>query len=840
MINVSEQIQEYYKADSKPGPITVIIGNKTYGAGDRPMGSMTITESLCSGDMLDFSAVEKSSAEFSVFNFNQTISDIQGKPVEIYQTVLGERIPLGIYTVAKAENDGEHIMKITAYDNLVKFDRDVSVWWNEMVTFPISAKALLISLCGFCGVRYDLPESYCNSTYFVTKTISVEDTTGAEFLGYLQELCGCFFRCDRNGVLRRIGFDGQGLVPHVGLYPREGLYPASSYAGKLTNPNETYNYQNIVSDLVVADYDVKKIDKLQVRGTDDDIGVISGTGTNTYVIQANPLLYSLDSSQASSSVVDAIYQSIKNITYRPFSAKVKALPYVECGDMVKVVSYRGIEAVSPLLSRTMSGGSLIFDEFECNGRETRVIQTAVNKQIKVLNQRTLEIRADVEEFSTTLTEIRDETTTMQTKIQQNSDNITLESSRSSLNNLLVNSNFSNSESATKYWTLFPTATMTAQIVDDNLFGTGKPKPLAHGKALALVSTASGNSGIWQKVNVDNYITHPLHVGLIYRVKTYDGSANMFIWVTVYGENNTYLGGRNGMTINKGGELKSNVVKFDLASIANGKKVAYIGIYFYIQNATGRNEVEINNFFATFSDIDVLPYWTWNDYSKADVVSQINLSPDGVLIKGEKIDIQGITTFSSDSGETTVIDGGTLKGQTIESVTMKTSTLNSGTINSTTINSSSINSTDITGGTINGTTIKGGQFQAITGSNVAAKMYGKNLGGSYGGYGFCIDGTGGLALDCSHILIAPTVDLFVKKPDGNFSRGLQGDVTFKNWDGFLYKLTFTHGIAWYYASTAWSNHGGYNGTIGNYKYRNGILMSYNGSEGLGRALRDDEL
>lgn len=825
MINVTEQIQEYYKADSTPGPITVIIGNKTYGAGARPMGSMSITESLCSGDMLDFSAVEKSSAEFSLFNFDQSIASIQGKPVEIYQTVLGFKMPLGMYTVVKAENDGEHIMKITAYDNLYKFDKDVSVWWNEMVTFPISSKALLISLCGYCGVRYDLPESYCNSTYSVTKTISVEDTTGSEFLGYLQELCGCFFRCDRNGVLRRIGFDGQGLVPHVGLYPREGLYPASSYAGKLTNPNETYNYQTIVSDLVVADYDVKKIDKLQVRGTDDDIGVISGTGTNTYVIQANPLLYSLDSSQTSSSVVDAIYQSIKNITYRPFSAKVKALPYVECGDMVKVVSYRGIEAVSPLLSRTMSGGSLIFDEFECNGRETRVIQTAVNKQIKVLNQRTLEIRADVEEFSTTLTEIRDETTTMQTKIQQNSDNLLLESSRSSLNNLLVNSNFSNSESATKYWTLFPTATMTAQIVDDSLFNENQSKNLAHGKALMLVSTAAGYSGIWQKVNVDNYITHPLHVSLINRVKTYDGNASIFVWVTVYGENNTYLGGRSSSQINKDGETHSYRYTFDLASLANGQRVSYIGIYLYIQNATGRNEVEINNFFATFSDIDAIPYWTWNDYSKADVVSQINLSPDGVLIKGEKIDIQGITTFSSSSGGTTVIDGGTLRGQTIESVTMKTSTLNASTINS-----SSIDSTDITGGTITGTTIKGGQFQVLNGSEVTAKMYGKNIGSGFGGYGFCIDGTGGLALDCSHILIAPTQKLWVKTPGGGFSAGLQGDVTFKNWDGDLYKLTFTNGIAWYYARTGWSSGGGYNGTIGGYRFKNGILMTYNGSEG----------
>ena len=799
MLNVSEAVKTKYLADEFNGPISIVIDGTTYTSENVLMGSLEITESLCSGESLDFPSAEKGRAQFSFINIDDDISGLKGEQATIYQTVAGEQVPLGVYTIDSAELNGDYLYDVVAFDNLAKLDVDISSLWNDTIVFPITARDLLITICTHCGLSYSLPATYCNSDFPVEKNISVQNTTALEFLGYLQEVSGCFFRCDRSGTLK--------------------LITVGNSSG---TPDQIYDYSLIAGDLTVADYNSNKVDKLQIRGTKDDIGVIVGTGTNAYVIQANPLLYSLDSSASSTAVAENILNEIKDITYRPFEVKVKALPYIEIGDLIKVTTYEGNEAVSPLFCRTMSGIGIAFDSIKCKGVETRTEQTAINKKIKILNQRTLEIRADVEEFSTELTEIRNETTTMQTEIQQNSDNILLQSSRSALNNLLLNSNFSDPDNAMNYWTLYPPGA-TAQVIGNDLFGVSNAGTIAHGKALELDYTPTQYNyfGIFQKVNINDYVNRPLHVEVSYRVPLHDGSAVFYMWVSVYGEDDTYFGQLTGYRFGdtSGESVRSSRARLNIVSTAAGRKVGYIRVYIYGQSITGHVTLEINNVFATFSDLDNIPWWTWNDYSKADVVSQINLSPDGVLIKGEKIDIQGITTFSSSSGGTTVIDGGTLTGQTISSVTMNAGTLNSGTINSTSIN----------GGTISGSTIKGGQFQIEENSTISAKMYGKNLGSSFGGYGFCIDGTGGLALDCSHILIAPTQKLWVKTSGGGFSQGLQGDVTFKNWNGDLYKLTFTNGIAWYYASTAWSTGGGYNGTINGMYFKNGILQTYNGHE-----------
>ena len=805
MINVSNQIQEYYKADSTPGPITVVIGNETYGAGDRPMGSMSIKESLCSGDMLDFSAVEKSSAEFSLFNFDQSIADIQGETAEIYQTVLQTRIPLGVYTITKAETSGEHILKITAYDNLVKFDRDVSEWWNDTVTFPISARALLISLCNYCGVQYSLPNSYCNSAFSITQNIKVEDTTGAEFLGYLQEVSGCFFRCDRNGILRRIAFDSVALSP-------------DTYEEKMEDPDVTYDYSVIISDLSVADYDVQKIDKLQVRGTDDDIGIVVGTGTNAYIIQANPLLYSLDSSAASTAIVNNIFQSIKDITYRPFSAKVKDLPYIECGDMVNIVSYRGIEATSPLFSRTMTGGSLIFDELECNGRETRTTQVAVNRQIKVLNQKMLEIVQTVEEFSTTLSEVQDETTELQTQIMQTSEEISLTTSRTTKANSWVNSDFADTELSN-----FDPITIVSgghTIGTWSVVSDGNEKVLAFTfdnagfgdyleatKGTTQLPTDRGHAilvsgGQIIDPNIAAGRGYQWNVSLKY---TDDSSVVRYVYGYVRAAGN----GQSPVFSSWGyfpPATKSDYVRQTMyGTLASGityytdryNIIPYVQLSVHIESSYDeiRNASPIVLYFKQpYLAKDVvtrLPKEVYNSFSSDDATSQINLSTNGVKIKGEKIDIQGITTFSSDSGNTTVIDGGTLKGQTLQGVTLQV-----------------LDSSD----------------------NVVATMRKWPSGD-----GFQIAGSGAFAFDCSKIYIAPTDDLYVKIPAGEsgagaFAHGFKGDVTFKNWDGNLVKLKFVHGIAWYFSTTGWSSGGGYTGTINGMYFKNGILMTYNGSEG----------
>lgn len=61
---------------------------------------------------------------------------------------------------------------------------------------------------------------------------------------------------------------------------------------------------------------MQKIDKLQIRQTESDIGAISGTGNNCYIIENNFLLYG-KSAKELQIIADNVLSIIYGIWYRP-------------------------------------------------------------------------------------------------------------------------------------------------------------------------------------------------------------------------------------------------------------------------------------------------------------------------------------------------------------------------------------------------------------------------------------------------------------------------------------------------------------------------------------------
>ena len=69
------------------------------------------------------------------------------------------------------------------------------------------------------------------------------------------------------------------------------------------------------------DYTVKAIEKVQIRQSDRDVGVIypdSTTATNTYAVQGN-LLLTTGTEANLKTVVQNLYNVLKNVTYTPVS-----------------------------------------------------------------------------------------------------------------------------------------------------------------------------------------------------------------------------------------------------------------------------------------------------------------------------------------------------------------------------------------------------------------------------------------------------------------------------------------------------------------------------------------
>ena len=423
MITVSDAIKSAFTSDEFIGGVTFTVGNDAYTATNILNGSAVITESISSGEDIDFSVVEKGSLEISLININTTIKELKGKTLTIKQTVLNTDIPLGVYTIVDAVNDGDYLYEITAYDNLHKFDVDVSDWWNTEVTFPITLRNLLISLCTKVGVSYNFPATFTNSTFQVQQTIYVESTTGLDFLGYIQEACAGFIKPDRTGVMKLVQLtylNPDVLYPSESLYPSTTLYPTSLYDAESAVPCLTYNVPITIDKLSMADYTVQKLTKLQIRSTENDIGVVVGTGDNAYIIESNPLFYSFTGVPDDEFVASEILEVLEQISYIPIKTKVKAQPYIEVGDLVNFVSYEGKECYAPLLQRSLSGFLLSTDTVEIKGSEVRNNNVqSVNKTTKILNRRIHEVINTVDEFSSTINEVSTDLSDLEKRTTEN-------------------------------------------------------------------------------------------------------------------------------------------------------------------------------------------------------------------------------------------------------------------------------------------------------------------------------------------------------------------------------------------------------------------------------------
>lgn len=700
MLNVSEAVKQAYINGNAKTEIflTVTTTDGTvheYNPRNILSGSVSVVESLCSSETFDISRVEKNELTFTLFNISEDIKGLQGGNVVAKQRVYTDAsdetvytdIPLGTYTIAEATNDGDYLYKCIAYEaTTVKLDNLIDDWWKNL-TFPITLRNLAVSMFQYLGCAYDIPATFTNSDYSIeTLNADFEGTTGAEILGYIQEIVGGFFKADRQGVIKlKVPTPvSSGLYPHIGLYPREGLYPRKSnraFGDDTTAGTGDWDYPQIVGDLQLGDYDVKSVTKVQIRGTEDDIGIIAGSGTNTYVIQGNPLLFNL-TAEDGATIAQNILDQVGQIAYKPFSGKFMSQPYVEVGDIAKIETYAGKEGDSPIFQRTLSGARLAFDNFQSLGLEYREQVSSVNRKLTTINQRTHEIKNTVDEMSSTVANVEQRVTTNETNITQNAKEISLTAQRSGVFNLLVNSDFSNQTNRTQSWT---TNNLATEYVYDEYFkgDVDDIMGLENGYCLKVTPTMTGNQMIYQEINYTGEIFQKLTGQITYRVLNADG-ANLQPFLKVYSGSTSVIYIYVGSRFTADGRVRNMrwIISDSTLEQLAGVEVTRIQYGVFIGSPTLSTRFEINHLLMTFGD-SVLPFYSWTNYASKDLISQINISPSGVQISGEKIDIYGLTTFhNSDGTGGTTIDGatltaGTIEGTAINGVTITGSEIDSG-------------------------------------------------------------------------------------------------------------------------------------------------------------------
>ena len=366
---------------------------------------MTLTESLCSNEMLTFGSCESSIFRIKINNILATLKN-QWINVKI---VIGHdyenAFDLGRYKVIKDIPSGnKRYRKITAYDAMYDIiNTDVADWYNKTLPNPdstMSMKAFRKAFLDyFCIDQEDI--DLVNDNMLITKTIEPSELSGKDVINAICEINGCFGHIARNGKFKYIYLptdDRFGLYPSNTLYPADNLYPRDSGSERI--------FKSYYMSCEYEDFMTQEITKLQIRQEENDIGCIYGSGDNTYIIEDNFLVYGKSHDELTE-IAQRLLPAMSHRTYRPANVKAKGNPCYEVGDAINVSTK--LELVETfILSRTLTGIQSLKDTYSAKGKEQYEEKVnSVQKSIVQLKGKTNKIVRTVEENRLEMLDITD-------------------------------------------------------------------------------------------------------------------------------------------------------------------------------------------------------------------------------------------------------------------------------------------------------------------------------------------------------------------------------------------------------------------------------------------------
>ncbi len=290
----------------------------------------------------------------------------------------GNRTKVGIFYAEKPTRTKRNSYKVTAYDTMSKLDADFSGWLRaNQAQFPKTIWQLVQLACQRAGVALASSSLPINGSYSV-QAFYADDLTCRQIISWAAEAAGCYAHMNADGKLQFL------------------TYTDKRSTAKITPDGASNSTAYYADSLSYEDYTVKAIEKVQIRQSDSDVGVIypdSTTATNTYAVQGN-LLLTTGTEANLKSVVQNLYNVLKNVTYTPCKVSVPSSSGLACGQIVHVKDARGREFDTYLMSATISSGKA---SFESVGSASRESSSAVNSQsYKNLTGKMLEIKTSVD------------------------------------------------------------------------------------------------------------------------------------------------------------------------------------------------------------------------------------------------------------------------------------------------------------------------------------------------------------------------------------------------------------------------------------------------------------
>ncbi len=273
-----------------------------------------------------------------------------------------EDLKKGLYRVYTA-TFGETTLQITAYDEMIYFDRPYS---ECTLSYPATVRDVVLDACRHCQV--DCESGSIEMGNYIVKTKPEGSITYRDVISYCAQIMGCYARINHLGRLAFGWYDfsavGSGDLDG-GIFDTASqekyLSGDEADGGTFDDYSSGYTYDGgtfVDMDTYHHFYDLYN---KSINGTDINVTGIQITakkdsadekylyGTNTYALEIkdNPLIQTDTMQQVAKHIGDKII----NKPFRPMSISVQGNPAIEAGD-VAVVSPKTTSSYTTVITDT--------------------------------------------------------------------------------------------------------------------------------------------------------------------------------------------------------------------------------------------------------------------------------------------------------------------------------------------------------------------------------------------------------------------------------------------------------------------------------------------------------
>lgn len=326
MINVSDEFKQLMteRQDFKCNA-EVTLANGTVlplGEDDFSIDNNSLVDSA-GANTIPLGVALSRNVQLEIMNDDDHLSDYDffGAKIRLYLTFelssTIEKIEYGTFTVTQPETYGS-VVTIVGYDDMYKADKT----YNCQLTFPATAKSVLIDSCDTCGIL--IGDSNFLHNDFQIPTMPSSEYTHRQIIGFIAMIACGNARIDRTGHLQIMTCDFN--------YENDSIHDLTDYNNLTCDTNDVQ-----VTGVQMTKTVTKTTTDEDGNENEEDVEELVKYGSDGYVLEIeNPLVAGHEET-----LVSWIYERFKDVTFRGFTMDYISYPIAEFGDKIKITDWRG-------------------------------------------------------------------------------------------------------------------------------------------------------------------------------------------------------------------------------------------------------------------------------------------------------------------------------------------------------------------------------------------------------------------------------------------------------------------------------------------------------------------